>query len=75
MTILHARVKNGRVVVDDPTDLPEGSKVDLLLLDADTEWPADERIAIDASIRRGLEQADREELLSVEEVLTRLRSV
>lgn len=34
MTILHARVRNGRVTVDEPTDLTDGAKVDLLLLDA-----------------------------------------
>lgn len=75
MTILHARVQNGRVVVDEPTDLPDGAKVDLLLLDAATEIDANEQADLEASIRRGLAEADRGELHSVEDVLKRLRRI
>jgi len=32
-TILKGRVHNGRLVVDEPTELPEGTEVDLLPLD------------------------------------------
>ena len=75
MTILHARVQNGRVVVDEPTDLPDGAKVDLLLLDAAAEMGEEERTALEASIGRGLAQADRGELHSIDEVLARLRRI
>jgi hypothetical protein len=34
MTPLKARVKNGRLVLDEPTDLPEGDEVPLVPLDA-----------------------------------------
>jgi len=33
MTPLKARVKNGRLVLDEPTDLPEGDEVALVPLD------------------------------------------
>ena len=75
MTILHARVQNGRVLVDEPTDLPDGAKVELLLLDAAADMDVDEQAALEASIRRGLEEADRGELHSVEEVGARLRGI
>ena len=75
MTILHAQVRNGRVVVDEPTDLPDGVKVDLLLLDAAVEMGADEKASLEASIGRGLAEADRGDLHSVDEVLARLRRV
>jgi hypothetical protein len=75
MTILHALVRNGRVVVDEPTDLPDGSKVDLLLLDASADMGPEEQAALEASISRGLAQADRGELHSVDEVLARLRQI
>ena len=75
MTILHARVQNGRVLVDEPTDLPDGAKVELLLLDAAADMDVDEQAALEASIRRGLEEADRGELHSVEEVVARLRGI
>jgi hypothetical protein len=75
VTILHARVQNGRVLVDEPTDLPDGAKVELLLLDAAADMDADEHAALEASIRRGLDEADRGELHSVDEVVTRLRRI
>jgi hypothetical protein len=75
MTILHALARNGRVVVDEPTSLPDGVKVDLLVLDAAGEMPADEETALEASLRRGLEQADRGEIHSVDDVLARLRRI
>lgn len=75
MTILHALVRNGRVVVDAPTDLPDGSKVDLLLLDVAAELVPDEQAALEASIGRGLAEADRGEGCSVDEILARLRRI
>jgi len=75
MTILHAQVRNGRVVVDEPTNLPDGSNVELLVLDAAAELDEPERAALDASISRGLAEADRGELHSVDYVLARLRRI
>jgi hypothetical protein len=75
MTILRARVSNGRVIVDEPTDLPDGARVDLLLLDAAAEPDPVERVAIESSVSRGLAQADRGDVLSVESVLERLRRI
>ena len=75
MTILHARVRNGRVVVDEPTDLPDGASIELLMLDAAVEMEPGERQALEDSIRRGLEQADRGQGHSVEAVLERLRQI
>jgi hypothetical protein len=42
MTV-HARVKNGRLLVDEPTDLPEGTE--LVLVPAGEEQQAAERLA------------------------------
>jgi hypothetical protein len=35
MMTVRARVKNGRLVVDEPTDLPEGTEVELAPVDDD----------------------------------------
>jgi lysophospholipase L1-like esterase len=43
----------------EPADLPDGAKVELLLLDAAADMEVDEQAALEASIRRGLEEADR----------------
>jgi hypothetical protein len=34
---VRARVKNGRLVVDEPTDLPEGTEVELTSVDDDLD--------------------------------------
>ena len=43
MSSVRARVKNGRLVVDEPTDLPEGTEVELLSVDDVDELDVDER--------------------------------
>ena len=49
MSLFRARVRNGRIVLDEPTDLPEGSIVDLV--------PADSWDALDDADRRALHEA------------------
>jgi hypothetical protein len=75
MTILRARVRNGRVLVDEPTDLPDGAKVELLVLDAAADTDEQEEAALEQSIERGLRQADGHQVVSVDEVLERLRRI
>ena len=70
--VLHARVHAGRLVVDEPTDLPEGSIVELVTVD-DT-MDAEEIAALEASINRGLAQVDRGETIPAAEALRQLRS-
>src|SRR6266576_2865452 len=48
---LKARVKAGRLVVDEPTDLPEGTEVELLPLDPGDWLDADDRAAPHAALR------------------------
>ncbi|HEU4420560.1 MAG TPA: hypothetical protein VFT55_16600 [Planctomycetota bacterium] len=49
MSLFRARVRNGRIVLDEPTDLPEGSVLDLV--------PADSWDALDDADRRALHEA------------------
>jgi len=55
MSTLRARVKNGRLVLDEPTDLPEGTEVELLAMDEAGELDPEERAKLygflDESIR------------------------
>jgi hypothetical protein len=37
MMPLRARVRNGRLVLDEPTELPEGTEVDLAIVDDDLD--------------------------------------
>lgn len=75
MTILRGSVRNGRVTLDEPTDLPEGTKVELLLVDAEAQTDARDGVALEASIERGLTEADRGDVLSIEAVLARLKGI
>jgi hypothetical protein len=53
MLVLKAKVRNGRLVLDEPTTLPEGSDVELRVVD-DDEMSDDERQRLHASIARSL---------------------
>lgn len=76
MGILHARVKGGRFIVDETTDLPDGTTVHLALVgDDDLDMTAEERAEDLASIDRGLAEMERGEGSTAAEVLERLRTV
>ena len=56
---MHARkiqVKNGRLVLDEPTNLPDGAEVEVLVID--DELTAEERAELHASLDRALEDSD-----------------
>ena len=53
MTVIKATVRNGRIVVDEPTNLPDGHEVELCVLN-DDGMSEDERRRLHASIARGI---------------------
>ena len=53
MTVIKAMVRNGRIVVDEPTNLPDGHEVELCVLN-DDGMSEDERRRLHASISRGI---------------------
>lgn len=71
---LRATVRNGRLVLDQPTDLPEGTVLDLVLDDEGDELDEEQRAALDAAISRSLAQEKAGKTAPVEELLARLRS-
>ena len=74
---LVARVRNGRLVLDEPTDLPEGEEVELVPadLESDAELSAEERHQLDESIAVSFEQAKSGQLIDADVVLAKLRSI
>ncbi|HLK91069.1 MAG TPA: hypothetical protein VKZ18_14320 [Polyangia bacterium] len=74
MTILRGRIERGRIVVDEPIDLPDGTEVEIAVDDADDMTP-EERAELEASLERAHEQIARGEGISAEEMLRRLREV
>ena len=73
MQPLIAHVKNGRLVLDEPTELPEGEVVELVPLDRD-EMGDEERAALHESLRVSLDQMNRGELIDAAVALARLRA-
>ena len=71
---LKARVKAGRLVVDEPTDLPEGTEIELLPLDPG-DWLDDEdRAALHRALSASDEDVKAGRLVDANVVLRELRS-
>ncbi len=74
MNGLKARVRNGRLVVDEPTTLPEGTEIDLTVAEARDELDADERIALHTALADAWKSAQSGELRPAGELLKKLRT-
>jgi len=73
MTI-KARVNQGRLVVDEPTDLPEGTEIELLPLDPG-DWLDDaDRAALHKALRESNADVAAGRLVDADVVLKELRS-
>jgi len=53
MQVIRTTVRNGRIVVDEPTTLPDGHEVELCVMN-DDGMSEDERRRLHASIARGI---------------------
>jgi hypothetical protein len=51
---LKARVQNGRLIVDEPTELPEGTVLELTVADPGDELDDEERAELHAALEEGL---------------------
>ncbi|KAB2882368.1 MAG: hypothetical protein F9K40_23505 [Kofleriaceae bacterium] len=71
---MRATVRSGRLVVDEPTDLPEGTVLDLVLDDEGDQLDQRERNALDAAISRSLDDASHGRSAPAEQVLEKLRA-
>lgn len=74
MAALRVDVRNGRVVVDAPVDLPDGTtlEVDLHPVDVDDGIPPEERRRVLAAIDEGLAAVRRGEHVDAEELVNEL---
>ncbi len=73
-SVLRTRVQNGRITLDEPTDLPDGTVLELVpgveLDDLDDE----DRKKLHAAIRRGIEQGRDGRARPVDEALADIRT-
>jgi hypothetical protein len=73
-TPLRARVCNGRLVLDVPTDLPDGTVLDLVVDEGIDDLDPAEREALHAALDVAIEQVESGEVVSAEKVLAKLRA-
>ena len=73
MSTLHARVKGGQIVVEGKTDLPEGTELTLVMVEADDEMTPEERADLEAEIERGRAAIAAGGGISGDELLARVR--
>jgi hypothetical protein len=71
---LKARVKAGRLVHDEPTELPEGTEIELLPLDPGDWLDETDRAALHWALRDSAENVQAGRLVDADVVLRQLRS-
>ena len=79
MQPLKAHVKNGRILLDEPTDLPEGEEIELVPLDEVLDNGGDylddeERVRLHQSIERGLDDVKAGRTVDARQVIDELRA-
>lgn len=71
---MKAVVRNGRLVLDEPTTLPDGSTFELQVVDPGDDMTDAERERLHEAIDESLEQAERGDTHPADEVFAKLRS-
>jgi hypothetical protein len=74
MKTLRARVLNGHLVLDEPSEFPEGTEIDLTIADSEDDLEPEERAALQEALRESWASARRGETRPAEELLARLRN-
>lgn len=74
MKPLRAHVENGRIIVDDPTSLPEGTLLSLVSVSDVDDLGDDEREELHAAIREGIEDVKAGRTFDAVEVIAELRA-
>jgi hypothetical protein len=73
MQSLKAHVKGGRLVLDEPTDLPEGAEVELVAVD-DDDFDPEERARLLQAIEEGVADFERGDHMDGFEFVAQLRA-
>jgi hypothetical protein len=73
MHAVKTRVENGRIKLDQPTNLPDGAEVELVILGGD-ELGDEERARLHASLERALDDEDAGRVVDADEFLAEVRA-
>lgn len=74
MNRLRARVKNGRLVLDEPTTLPDGTVLDLVLDDEGDDLSDQDREALHEALSRAHESLEKGSARPASAILEELRA-
>ncbi len=74
MRDLRARVANGRIILDEPTSLPEGTVIDLVADDEGDDLGVEDRQALHDAIARAWESAKNGHLRPASDMIADLRA-
>jgi hypothetical protein len=74
MSLLHGRVQGGRIVIQDPVDLPEGTEVCLELVEQedDGQLDAEDRARLEVAIAKGRQEIADGKGIPAEQVISEL---
>jgi hypothetical protein len=70
---LRGHIENGRIVVDEAVDLPDGTEVKLTLVDDNDELDDEDRARLNAALDESQAEIDRGEGIPATEVIAELR--
>jgi hypothetical protein len=70
---LRAHVAKGRIVVDEPVDLPDGTQVQVEVVNDSDGLDDEDRARLHAAIERGQGEIDRGEGIPAEQLIAELR--
>jgi len=79
MQPMKAKVRNGRLVLDEPTDLPDGEEIDLVSLDEVLARGGDylddeERAELHRELEASIVESEAGQLIDADEALAQLRA-
>jgi len=71
---IRAKVSSGRIIVDEPTLLPEGTTLNLIIDDEGDDLDAEERAALDAHLAAAWKSVQAGNVRPADELLSELRA-
>jgi hypothetical protein len=74
MNALKAHVVNGRIVVDEPTDLPDGTELYLVPAASGDDMNDEERAELEGAIQEGLDDFAAGRVVDEETIRAKLRA-
>jgi len=72
--VLRAKVRNGRLVLDEPSNLPEGAEVELAVIDGDDELDDEDRARLHAALDHADDELRAGKGIPGEQVVAELRA-